>query len=124
MPFALDRRSFLRNSAVLGSVMSCSVPLDRSAGAIPLRIDAPVVDQVTVREITDNSHDIFQRGAEFPGLTVRRPGSPGAPQGRTLESEWGLALHLESRRGGEVQHPDRPVVPTTSGSVRHMPSRV
>jgi hypothetical protein len=49
MPFALDRRSFLRNSAVLGSVMSCSVPLDRSAGAVPLRIDAPVVDQVTVR---------------------------------------------------------------------------
>jgi 7,8-dihydropterin-6-yl-methyl-4-(beta-D-ribofuranosyl)aminobenzene 5'-phosphate synthase len=103
MPSTLDRRSFLRNSAVLGSVMSCSVPLDRSAGAVPLRIDAPVVDQVTVREITDNSHDIFQRGAEFPGLTVRRPGSPGAPQGRTLESEWGLALHLESRRGEEVK---------------------
>jgi hypothetical protein len=71
MPSTLDRRSFLRNSAVLGSVTSCSVPLDRSAGAVPLRIDAPVVDQVTVREITDNSHDIFQRGAELPGLTVR-----------------------------------------------------
>jgi 7,8-dihydropterin-6-yl-methyl-4-(beta-D-ribofuranosyl)aminobenzene 5'-phosphate synthase len=104
MPSTLDRRSFLRNSAVLGSVTSCSVPLDRSAGAVPLRIDAPVVDQVTVREITDNSHDIFQRGAAFPGLTVRRPGTPGAPQGRTLESEWGLALHLESRRGEEVRN--------------------
>jgi len=104
MPLALDRRSFLRNSAVLGSVVGCSIPLDRSAGAAPVRIDAPVVDQVIVREITDNSHDIFQRGAEFPGLRVGRPGSPGAQQGRTLESEWGLALHLESRWGVEVRN--------------------
>ena len=33
--------------------------------------------------------------------TVRRTGFPEAAQGKTLESEWGLALHLESRRGRE-----------------------
>jgi 7,8-dihydropterin-6-yl-methyl-4-(beta-D-ribofuranosyl)aminobenzene 5'-phosphate synthase len=68
-----------------------------------VRIDAPVIDQLTVREITDNTHDIFLRGAELPGLAIRRTGFPQASQGKTLESEWGLALHLESRRGEETR---------------------
>jgi 7,8-dihydropterin-6-yl-methyl-4-(beta-D-ribofuranosyl)aminobenzene 5'-phosphate synthase len=84
-----------------GSLLTCSIPLDRSGGAAPVRIDAPVVDELIVREITDNQHDIFLQPVEAPGLAVRRTGFPGAPQGKTLESEWGLALHLESRRGQE-----------------------
>jgi 7,8-dihydropterin-6-yl-methyl-4-(beta-D-ribofuranosyl)aminobenzene 5'-phosphate synthase len=75
------------------------MPLDRSARAAPVRIDAPVVDELTIQEITDSAHDIFLRPAEAPGLVVRRPGFPEAPQGKTLESEWGLALYLESRKG-------------------------
>jgi 7,8-dihydropterin-6-yl-methyl-4-(beta-D-ribofuranosyl)aminobenzene 5'-phosphate synthase len=100
MPFAINRRGFLQGSAAL---LTCSIPLDRSAGAAPVRIDPPVIDQLTVREITDNIHDIFLRGANYPGLAVQRTGFPQAPQGRTLESEWGLALHLESRRGDETR---------------------
>jgi 7,8-dihydropterin-6-yl-methyl-4-(beta-D-ribofuranosyl)aminobenzene 5'-phosphate synthase len=102
MPRSMHRRSFLRHSCLFGgSLLTCSIPLDRSGRAAPVRIDAPVVDELTVREITDNQHDIFLRPLEAPGLTVRRTGFPGAPQGKTLESEWGLALHLESRRGQE-----------------------
>jgi 7,8-dihydropterin-6-yl-methyl-4-(beta-D-ribofuranosyl)aminobenzene 5'-phosphate synthase len=71
-----------------------------SAHAGPVWIDAPVVDEVTVREITDNAHDLFARPVEAPGLSVQRP-NPGGPEGKTLESEWGLALYLESRRGQE-----------------------
>jgi 7,8-dihydropterin-6-yl-methyl-4-(beta-D-ribofuranosyl)aminobenzene 5'-phosphate synthase len=104
MRLSLDRRSFLHHSAVLGgSLLTCSIPLDRSAYAVPVRIDAPVIDQLTVREITDNTHDIFLRGAELPGLAIRRTGFPQAAQGKTLESEWGLALHRESRRGEETR---------------------
>ncbi|MGO8832882.1 MAG: MBL fold metallo-hydrolase, partial [Roseiarcus sp.] len=100
MKVSLDRRRFLHSSAALGgSLLSCSIPLDRSANAAPVRIDAPIVDQVTVREITDNAHDIFLRDAEAPGLRIRRPGMIGAQEGKTLESEWGLALYLESLRG-------------------------
>ena len=104
MAFSLDRRGFLRSSAVLGgSFLTCGIPLDRSARAADVRIEAPVIDQLTVREITDNSHDMFLTGAKVPGLAVGRIGFPEAAQGRTLESEWGLALHVESRKGTEAR---------------------
>ena len=99
MPRSLDRRSFLQHSCFFGgSLLTCSIPLDQSAHAAPVRIDAPVVDELTVREITDNTHDIFLRPLSVPGLAVHRTGFPEAPQGKTLESEWGLALYLESRK--------------------------
>jgi 7,8-dihydropterin-6-yl-methyl-4-(beta-D-ribofuranosyl)aminobenzene 5'-phosphate synthase len=83
--------------------LSCGVPLDRSAHAAPVRIDAPVIAHLVIREITDNSHDIFLPGAKLPGLEVGRIGFPGAAKGETLESEWGLALHVESRKGSEAR---------------------
>ncbi len=104
MQSPVGRRRFLQSSAVLGgSLLTCGIPLDRSSQAAPLRVDAPVVDQVVVREITDNTHDIFLRGAKAPGLAVSRTGFPQAGQGKTLASEWGLALHIESHKGQETR---------------------
>jgi 7,8-dihydropterin-6-yl-methyl-4-(beta-D-ribofuranosyl)aminobenzene 5'-phosphate synthase len=98
----IDRRRFLQRSAVLGgSLLIGGISPHRSANAAPVRIDVPVIDELTIREITDNTHDIFLKGTELPGLVVRRTGFPEAPQGRTLESEWGLALYLESRKDKE-----------------------
>lgn len=102
MPRSLDRRRFLQHSCWLGgSLLGTGIALNRSAQAESVRIDVPVIDELTVREITDNSHDIFLGPAEAPGLAVRRTGFPQAPQGNTLQSEWGLALALESRKGQE-----------------------
>src|ERR1700732_5323073 len=99
MPRSLDRRGFLQRSAMLGgSLLTCSIPLDRSH-ASSVRIDVPVVDEIIVEEITDNTHDVYLRGAQTPGLAISRVGFPRAPQGKTLESEWGLALHIQSRKG-------------------------
>ncbi len=95
-----DRRRFLQTTAALGG----SIALSRvGAAAIskPLLADVPIVDQVIIREITDNQHNIFLKPLQAPGLTVARTGFPAAPQGKTLESEWGLALHIESKKGGE-----------------------
>jgi 7,8-dihydropterin-6-yl-methyl-4-(beta-D-ribofuranosyl)aminobenzene 5'-phosphate synthase len=97
-----NRRRFLKASAGIGGALfTCSMPLDRSANAAPVSIEAPIVDEVTIREITDNANDIFLKNSEGPGLKVARPTGVGAAQGMTLESEWGLALHIESRIGGD-----------------------
>jgi 7,8-dihydropterin-6-yl-methyl-4-(beta-D-ribofuranosyl)aminobenzene 5'-phosphate synthase len=97
---SFDRRRFLQVSAALGGALASS-GIGRAARAAPARIDAPAVDRVVIREITDNQHNIFLRPLERPGLTVQRTGFPAISQGKTLESEWGLALHVESTRAGE-----------------------
>jgi 7,8-dihydropterin-6-yl-methyl-4-(beta-D-ribofuranosyl)aminobenzene 5'-phosphate synthase len=99
VPYKLNRRHFLKGSAVLGGTLLTTV---ERAAAAP-RIEAPVVDRVVVQEIADGAHDIFLRGSESPGLTVQRTALPYAPQARTLESEWGLALHIESQKGSETR---------------------
>jgi 7,8-dihydropterin-6-yl-methyl-4-(beta-D-ribofuranosyl)aminobenzene 5'-phosphate synthase len=96
---SLDRRRFLQVSAALGGALVAS--RGGRVRAATTRIDAPVVDRVVIREITDNSNNIFLGPLERPGLTVQRPGFPGIAQGKTLESEWGLALHIESTTAGE-----------------------
>lgn len=97
---SLNRRYFLQTTAALGGAL-VSARVGRSAQATTPRIDAPVVDRVVIREITDNSHNIFLGPLERPGLTVQRTGFPAAAEGKTLESEWGLALHIETTRGVE-----------------------
>ena len=94
-----NRRQFLRTSAAIGSLLASGV--GRTAGAASEHIDTPVVDRVVIREITDNQHNIFLKPLERPGLSVQRTGFPAAAQGKTLESEWGLALHIETARGSE-----------------------
>jgi len=92
-----NRRRFLQSSAALGGSLLAS-GIGRAAPAL---IEAPIVDRVVIREITDNSHNIFLGPLERPGLTVQRVGFPAVAQGKTLESEWGLALHVESTKGSE-----------------------
>ena len=84
-------------------MLTCGIPLDRSAAAATVKIEAPVVDRIVVREITDNTHDIFLKAAELPGLAIGRTGFPQAPKGKTLEREWNLALHIQSTKGQETR---------------------
>jgi len=66
-----------------------------------VQIDVPTVDQIVVQEVTDGDHNISVRPSETSGLTVRRTGMTDAAQGRTLRSEWELALHIEPHGGGQ-----------------------
>ncbi len=99
----INRRDFLQGSAAVGGALLASGLGHRHAHAAP-HVEAPVVDRVIIREITDNQHNIFLPPLQRPGLSVQRTGFPGAAQGKTLESEWGLALHIESTKGSETRH--------------------
>jgi 7,8-dihydropterin-6-yl-methyl-4-(beta-D-ribofuranosyl)aminobenzene 5'-phosphate synthase len=64
----------------------------------------PVVDRLAVRVVTDSYHHAFEPPRGVGGVQVQRLGfavAPRTPPQRTLQNEWGLALHLESARGGE-----------------------
>ena len=103
MERSFNRRRFLQQSGIFGSsLLTCSIPFDRSARAAPAKINIQAVDQLIIRQVTDGSHDIFLNDAEYSGLTVGRTGPLGSV-GKTLESEWGLALHLESKKGQETR---------------------
>jgi len=104
MTQAWNRRRLLRNSSLLGgSLLMGTIPFNRHSNAETVRMEVPIVDEVTIREITDNAHDISLQPLAVPGLTVKRTRTPGAAQGKTLASEWGLGLHLESRKGQETR---------------------
>lgn len=66
--------------------------------------DVPVVDKLTVSVVTDSFHHVFEPSRNHGSVQVRRIGfavSPRTPPQRTLQNEWGLALHVESQRGNE-----------------------
>jgi 7,8-dihydropterin-6-yl-methyl-4-(beta-D-ribofuranosyl)aminobenzene 5'-phosphate synthase len=90
-------------SAVIGTLAASA----RTAPAKTLKGDVPVVDQLSVRIVTDNVIIQFVPTEKRDGLTIeRRSGNtrPDAPPRHVLNGEWGLAMHAESRRGDETRH--------------------
>ena len=76
----------------------------RVASAQALTGAPPEVDRVSVGVVTDSYHHQFEASGRFGEVTVQhyaRPPSTELP--RTLQNEWGLALHLESARGTETR---------------------
>jgi 7,8-dihydropterin-6-yl-methyl-4-(beta-D-ribofuranosyl)aminobenzene 5'-phosphate synthase len=65
----------------------------------------PEVDRLAVQVVTDSYHHQFESGGKFGDVTIERYAMPPSndPPRRTLQNEWGLALHLESQRGDETR---------------------
>lgn len=63
----------------------------------------PEVDRLAVRVVTDSYHHQFEPGGRTGDVTIDRFALPPSadPPRRTLQNEWGLALHVESERAGE-----------------------
>lgn len=105
-----SRRSLMRAGAgsiaalaaggLFGGRVAEAKPIDSPAGV-------PVVDRLAVRVVTDSYHHAFEPPRTLGSLQVQRLGFAVAPRTaprRTLQSEWGLSLHLESLRGSETRN--------------------
>ncbi len=104
-----SRRNLLRaGSGSLALVAAGGLFGARVASARPLasNADVPVVDRLAVRVVTDSYHHAFEPSRAYGPVQVQRLGfavAPRTPPQRTLQNEWGLALHLESSRGAETR---------------------
>ncbi|WP_043752874.1 MBL fold metallo-hydrolase [Methylobacterium nodulans] len=84
---------------------------DLLGGARPVRAEAiagpvPELDAVSVRIVTDSYQFAVAPSRTLEGLAVQHFGwgiSPDHPPGPTLVSEFGLSLHVTSRRGEETR---------------------
>jgi 7,8-dihydropterin-6-yl-methyl-4-(beta-D-ribofuranosyl)aminobenzene 5'-phosphate synthase len=103
MSQSLPRRAFLRTSlTAAGSALTCTALWRNAAGQPVPKIDAPLVDKLVIRVIVDGAHDLFIPDQKIPGLGVQPTRmQPTGDYRRTLQSEWGLALHLISEKGTE-----------------------
>jgi 7,8-dihydropterin-6-yl-methyl-4-(beta-D-ribofuranosyl)aminobenzene 5'-phosphate synthase len=101
MTSVLSRRGFM-HAAATGSFLAC-YGVAEPAAAAAIRIAPPVVDKLTLQVLLDGAHDVFISGAGTPDIGVERVRSPAAFNGRTLQSEWGLSLHLTSTKGAETK---------------------
>jgi len=73
--------------------------------APPLHGAPPEVDSLSVRVVTDSYHHNFEASGTFGDVRVQRYMLPPSndPPRRTLQNEWGLALHVESVQGEETR---------------------
>jgi 7,8-dihydropterin-6-yl-methyl-4-(beta-D-ribofuranosyl)aminobenzene 5'-phosphate synthase len=100
----LSRRHLLRAGAVLGGATWAGFVLPRGRGGL---VEAepsstPVVDRLAIRVVVDGYHDAIAKSTRVGSVDVQRTGFAGLT--RSLHSEHGLSLHLESWRGSETRN--------------------
>lgn len=95
-----------------GSVLFGTLVAALLGGARPVRAEAivgavPEVDRVAVRVVIDSYQIAVAPSAKAGNVDIERFGwglSSDQPPGKTLISEFGLSMHVESSRGDEVRH--------------------
>src|SRR5262249_37291871 len=68
------------------------------ASAAP--IDPPEVDKVSVRVLVDGAYNLFLRPGDVKGVKIEPP-PRAVDYRRSLHSQWGLSLFVESQRASE-----------------------
>jgi 7,8-dihydropterin-6-yl-methyl-4-(beta-D-ribofuranosyl)aminobenzene 5'-phosphate synthase len=90
------RQLFLGSAAILSQAF-----LPRLGWAQRAQVEAPVVDSLTLRVLTDSSYDSPRVGSHKLVKTRRMP--PLGTGRKGFHNEWGLALAIESRVGSETR---------------------
>lgn len=100
----VSRRNILCTcgAAMFTSLLSGTLGGTTSAHAEPLTSPVPEVDRLAVRVVTDSYHLAISPNLNVGEVQVLRFGMP--PAGKSLLEEFGLAMHLESKRGEETRN--------------------
>ena len=88
-------------AAMLSYVVAGLLGSVRPARAQALSTPVPEVDSLAVRVVTDSYQLAISPNTRFGDVDVQRFGLP--PAGRSLLGEFGLSMHVESRRGDETR---------------------
>lgn len=104
----LGNQSATRLAAGVGSGMGLAngVFTGIDADVAPeLKGAPPEVDGLAITVVTDSYLHLFEASGAFAGVGVQRfkEAPTKAPPRRMIQNEWGLSLHLESRRSDETR---------------------
>lgn len=105
---SLHRRQFLcgGGTAVFGAMVATLLRGAKPALAEALVGPVPEVDRLSVRVVTDSYQIAVAPSSRSGNVDIQRFGwvlGPNPPR-RSLISEFGLSMHVESRRGDEVRN--------------------
>jgi 7,8-dihydropterin-6-yl-methyl-4-(beta-D-ribofuranosyl)aminobenzene 5'-phosphate synthase len=98
---AARRQLLVRGTQSLTALAAGGLLSNRAVNATPIRDkqDIAIVDRLSITVVTDSYHHAFEPKIQNSAIEVRRTGFDVAPNReptRTLQSEWGLSLHVES----------------------------
>ena len=94
------RRQFILGSASLVALAAVPRAFAQPAGSLKV----PVVDSLSVRVLVDSSYDTPRAPASTVVKVRRSPFISPTNFRKVLHNEWGLALALESRAGGDTRN--------------------
>jgi 7,8-dihydropterin-6-yl-methyl-4-(beta-D-ribofuranosyl)aminobenzene 5'-phosphate synthase len=97
---SIPRRSLLAGAAGLGLAGSLFSNI-RVASAQPLAGTPAPVDRLSIQVITDSYQHVLEPSGKVGDVSYRNYHFMPVP--RTLQNEWGLALHFESTRGTQTR---------------------
>ena len=100
----MSRRELLcaGGAAMFGYLLGGLLGAVKPARAQGVSGPVPEVDRLAVRVVTDSYHLAIAPNMKVGEVEVQRFGMP--PAGKSLHGEFGLAMHLESRRGTETRN--------------------
>jgi 7,8-dihydropterin-6-yl-methyl-4-(beta-D-ribofuranosyl)aminobenzene 5'-phosphate synthase len=107
--FGLDRRHVLCGGGAIAFSAFIAMLLGgtRPVRAASISGTVPEVDGLAIRVVTDSYQFAVAPSRKVEGVDIQHFGwgiGGDKPPGRTLISEFGLSMHVESRRGADTRH--------------------
>jgi 7,8-dihydropterin-6-yl-methyl-4-(beta-D-ribofuranosyl)aminobenzene 5'-phosphate synthase len=106
---AIDRRDVVcgGGAALLSAIVAALIGSGKLVRAEAISGKVPEIDRVAVRVVVDSYQFAVAPSRKVSDVEIEHFGwgiGAGKPPGKTLISEFGLSMHVESRRGTETQN--------------------